>query len=143
MTVRHPHHHGDDEASDRRWRDPGRGPGEPLADHSLGHHSAGDHGLRDHGPAGSRDAPGRPTILSIACAEGERISKIRRADGTTFTVVVPRGGIDRPWASSRRTARWVHEDGAPRRVPASALARLAARVGLTEEPAFQLLAPEG
>jgi hypothetical protein len=147
MTVRHPHHHGHDEASDRPGAGSGRDAGEPPADHSAAHHPAVDHGLHDHGrhdhgPAGSRDSIGRPTILSITCAGGERISKIRRADGSTFTVIVPRGGIDRPWDTSGPGTRWVHEDGTPRHVPAWALARLAARVGLADGPALQLLSTE-
>jgi hypothetical protein len=143
MTVRHPHHHGHDEASDRRGRGPGRGAGEPRVDHPTTHHSAVDHGLHDHGGAGVREPIGRPTILSITCAAGERVSKIRRADGTTFTVIVPRGGIDRPWGTTRPGQRWVHEDGAPRRVPADAVARLAARVGLDDGPVLELLSDEG
>jgi hypothetical protein len=164
MTVRHPHHHGHDEGSDHRRPGPARGGCEPRADHrSAGDHDGHDrdlhdrdlhdrdlhdrdlhdHGLHDHGTAGPGQSIGRPTILSITCAEGERISKIRRADGSTFTVIVPRGGIDRPWATSRPGARWVHEDGAPPRVPDSALARLAARVGLADGPALQLPSPEG
>jgi hypothetical protein len=158
MTVRHPHHHGHDEGSDHRRQGPARDGCEPGADHrSAGHPSAGDHeshdrdrhdhglhdcGLHDHGTAGTGDPIGRPTILSITCAGGERISKIRRTDGSTFTVIVPRGGIDRPWATSRPVMRWVHEGGAPPRIPASALARLAARVGLVDGPALQLLSPE-
>jgi hypothetical protein len=153
MTVRHPHHHGHDDGSDHRRPGPARGGCEPRADHrSAGDHDGRDHGLGDHdghdrglhdrGPAGPGQSIGRPTILSITCAEGERISKIRRADGSTFTVIVPRGGIDRPWATARPGTRWVHEDGAPPRVPDSALARLAARVGLADGPALQLLSPE-
>jgi hypothetical protein len=147
MTVRHPHHHGRDEASEHRSRWSGSEVGEPPAQpsglrHSVVHHSGVDHSLHDHGNTGSRDSMGRPTILSITCAGGERISKIRRADGSTFTVIVPGGGIDRPWATSRPGMRWVREDGAPRHVPAAALARLAARVGLADGPALQLF-PEG
>jgi hypothetical protein len=146
MTVRHPHHPGHDEGTDGRPEAGGGEAGALQDDHSASHHRAGDHGLRDHGRTGSRDSVGRPTILSITCAEGERISMIRRADGSTFTVVVPRGGIDRPWAGSRPSRRWIHDDGPPRRVPASALARLAAQVaraGQSSQPALQLLSTEG
>jgi hypothetical protein len=154
MTVRHPHHHGHDEGPDHRRPGPAGSGCEPRGDHrSAGDHESHDHGLHerdlrdhglhDHGTAGPGQSIGRPTILSITCAEGERISKIRRADGSTFTVIVPRGGIDRPWATSRPGRQWVHDDGAPPRVPASALARLAARVGLADGPALQLLSPEG
>jgi hypothetical protein len=154
MTVRHPHHHGHDEGSDQRRPGPGRSGCEPRADHrSAGDHEGHDHGLHDRdlhdhglhdrGPAGTGESWGRPTILSITCAGDERISKIRRADGSTFTVIVPRGGIDQPWATSQPVLQWVHEDGTPPRVSSSALAHLAAQVGLADGPALQLLSPEG
>ena len=101
------------------------------------------HAHGDQGADGPRDSLCRPIVLSVTCVGGERISKIRRADGSTFTVIVPRGGIDRPWAGSRPMTRWVHEDGPPRRIAASALARLAVRVGGPAQPALELLSTEG
>jgi len=73
-------------------------------------------------------------ILSIGDADGRRVSKVRRGDGSTFTVTIPPGGIDAHQGGSRPAAPWIGEDEGGRRMPTAPLDGLAARVGLHLTP---------
>ena len=97
-----------------------------------------DHELDDHpevvlafrpSPAGGVSGPG-PVIVSIDDRGHRRVSKVRRGDGSTFTVTVPAGGVDREPVPHERTAPWIREDTGRRRGPVIPLDGLAARVGL-------------
>jgi hypothetical protein len=82
-----------------------------------------------HPPAGGLvESPA--VILSISDAGGRRVSKVRRGDGSTFTVTVPAGGVDAGQGRSRPAAPWIREEGGGRRGPEAPLDRLAARIGL-------------
>jgi len=82
-----------------------------------------------HTPAGGLvESPA--VILFIGDAGGRRVSKVRRGDGSTFTVTVPAGGIDARQAGSHGAAPWIREDGGGRRAPGAPLDGLAARIGL-------------
>jgi hypothetical protein len=71
-----------------------------------------------------------PVIVSVAQVGDRRVTEVRRGDGTTFTVTVPPGGMDRPHDPHERTAPWIREDRGGRSAPYAALDGLAARVGL-------------
>jgi hypothetical protein len=82
-----------------------------------------------HPPAGGLVE--RPAvILSISDAGGQRVSKVRRGDGSTFTVTVPAGGIDAHQGGSHRAGPWIREDTGGGRVPNAPLDVLASRIGL-------------
>ncbi len=82
-------------------------------------------------PLGAGGSPvGDPVIVSVSEVGERRVSRVRRSDGTTFTVTVPAGGMDRPQDPGERTAPWIREDFGPRPVPHAALDGLAARVGM-------------
>ena len=82
-----------------------------------------------HTPAGGL-VESTAVIVSIGDACGRRVSRVRRGDGSTFTVTVPAGGVDAHPGGSHRSAPWIREDGGGRRVPDAPLDGLAARVGL-------------
>src|SRR5580692_2405539 len=69
-------------------------------------------------------------ILSVGDAGGRRVSKVRRGDGSTFTVTVPAGGIDAHQGGSHRAGPWIREDAGGGRVPDAPLDELASRIGL-------------
>jgi len=73
-------------------------------------------------------------ILSIGDAGGRRVSKVRRGDGSTFTVTVPAGGIDAHQGGSHRAGPWIREDAGGGRVPNGPLDELASRIGLRLTP---------
>jgi hypothetical protein len=81
-------------------------------------------------------------ILSISDAGGRRVSKVRRGDGSTFTVTVPPGGVDTHQGGSQRAAPWIREDRGGRRLPDAPLDGLAARVGLHLTPGSSPEPPE-
>jgi hypothetical protein len=86
-----------------------------------------------HPPAGGLVE--RPAvILSISDAGGRRVSKVRRGDGSTFTVTVPAGGIDAHLGGSHRAGPWIREDAGGGRVPNAPLDELASRIGLRLTP---------
>ncbi len=72
----------------------------------------------------------KPTIVSITDVGGNRISTVRRGDGTAFTVTVPSGAVDAGPGAGHEGVPWIREHGGRRRAPWAALDRLAARVGL-------------
>jgi hypothetical protein len=80
-------------------------------------------------PAAGGPSAGRPVIVSISDLGDRRVSKVRRGDGTAFTVSVPAGAIDQPQAH-RGYGAWIHEHDGAHRIPAAALDGLAARVGM-------------
>jgi hypothetical protein len=87
-----------------------------------------------HPPAGGLVE--RPAvILSISDAGGRRVSKVRRGDGSTFTVTVPAGGIDAYPGGPHRAGPWIREDAGDGRVPTGPLDELASRIGLRLTPA--------
>ena len=83
-----------------------------------------------------------PVILSIADVAGRRVSRVRRGDGSTFTVTVPAGGIDRQPGPDERIRPWIREEDGGRRVPTGPLDGLAARVGMHLVPDGPPAAPE-
>jgi len=84
-----------------------------------------------HPPAGGLVE--RPAvILSIGDAGGRRVSKVRRGDGSTFTVTVPAGGIDAHQGGSHRAGPWIREDAGGGHLPHAPLDELASRIGLRE-----------
>lgn len=86
-------------------------------------------------PAGAGGpSVGAAVIVSVTEVGDRRVSRVRRGDGTTFTVTVPPGGMDRPSDPDERTAPWIREESGPRPVPCAALDGLAARVGLHVVP---------
>jgi hypothetical protein len=89
--------------------------------------------LPRHPPAGGLvESPA--VISSIDEVGGLRVSRVRRGDGSTFTVTVPAGGIDARQRGPHLGTPWIREDGGARRVPESRLDGLAARVGLHLAP---------
>jgi hypothetical protein len=82
-------------------------------------------------PLGAGRSPvSRPTIVSVTEIGSRRISTVRRADGSAFTVTVPAGGIDARPDPTHSGAPWIREHGGCRQMPVAALDGLAARVGL-------------
>jgi len=82
-------------------------------------------------PAGAGGLPvGDPVIVSVTEVDDRRVSRVRRGDGTTFTVTVPPGGMDRPQDADEPTDPWIREDAGPRPVRPASLDGLAARVGM-------------
>jgi hypothetical protein len=82
--------------------------------------------FRHPGAGGLVERPA--VILSISDAGGRRVSKVRRGDGSTFTVTLPAGGIDAH--PGHRAGPWIREDTGGVRVPNAALDELASRIGL-------------
>ncbi len=85
---------------------------------------------------------GDPVVLSVTEAGDRRVSRVRRDDGTTFTVTVPAGGVERSHHPDPPTGPWIREDGGPRPVPRAALDGLAARVGMHVVPGGPARPPE-
>jgi len=86
-------------------------------------------------PVGAGGSPvGDPVVVSVTEVDDRRISRVRRGDGTTFTVTVPPGGMDRPHDPGERAAPWIREEAGPRPVPHAALDGLAARVRMHAVP---------
>jgi hypothetical protein len=94
-----------------RAHDHQRAPVDPLPPLAAG-------GLPDAGPA----------IVTTTVVNGRRVSRVLRTDGTTFSVIVPPGGIDADETAG--STPWIHDDGPPRPLPMPGLERLAARIGL-------------
>ena len=78
----------------------------------------------------SSDQEPRPVIRTRRLAGGDRLSTVRRADGSTFTVLVPSWAVGDEHACAERSQAWIVEVGGPSRPSGESLRRLGAWVGL-------------
>ncbi len=80
--------------------------------------------LSSTGP--SHNSHHRPVILSSLGNRGERVSTVVRADGSVFTVTVPRHGMDSPTLRSGPEDPWISNDTGRSELSAAGFFRLAA-----------------
>ncbi len=74
-------------------------------------------------------APGsRPVVLGSHRCGGSRISRVLRADGSTFTVTVPGGGAERGALHCSRSRPWIGSDSGCSELTGEGLAALASAV---------------
>ncbi len=75
----------------------------------------------------------RPVVLSTGWHQGVRVSRVRRPDGSVFTVSVPRLGMDDHTEHPAARRRWISADSGRPRLSTDGFVRLALAAGL---PAF-------
>jgi hypothetical protein len=76
----------------------------------------------------------RPVILTGGGRRGARISRVKRPDGSAFTVTVPRHGVDEGTANSTPGRPWISDDTGRPELSASGFLRLAAAAGIGQTP---------
>jgi hypothetical protein len=84
-------------------------------------------------PWSSSDDEPRPVIRTRQLEGGDRLSTVRRADGSTFSVLVPAWAFDDGGTAARRSGPWIVEVGGRRPPTEDALRRLGGVLGLRSE----------
>lgn len=81
----------------------------------------------EHSP-GRHRPEARPTVLSSQWLRGFRISRVRRPDGSSFTVTVPSWGMADGAEHLAPRHRWIRDDGGRREPSSASVLRLAAAI---------------
>jgi hypothetical protein len=72
----------------------------------------------------------RPVVLSSEWHRGDRVSRVLRADGSIFTVTVPRPGVDECTQHLARQQEWISDDSGRSELSIPGFLRLAAVAGV-------------
>lgn len=91
----------------------------------------------EHTPGRTRPEQ-RPTILSSGWLRGFRVSRVRRPDGSSFTVTVPSMGVADGTEHLAPRHRWICDEGGRREPSSASLLRLATAIAGMGGPDHQI-----